>query len=93
MEDKVTYLWDNKHGEQMKNQAHTTTRKITCGFYEVEHCPADSNVYTSFQVFNIGSEWEVTNEGMLCFVANSKAEATSLIKAITRSQAPYYFQD
>ena len=89
----MTYLWDNKHGEQMKNQAHTITRKITCGLYEVEHCPADSNVYTSFQVVNIGSEWEVTNEGMLCFVANSKAEATSLIQTITRSQAPYYFQD
>ena len=89
----MTYLWDNKHGEQMKNQAHTTTRKITCGLYEVEHCPADSNVYTSFQVFNIGSEWEVTNEGMLCFVAINKAEAISLIKTITRSQAPYYFQD
>ena len=89
----MTYLWDNKHGEQMKNQAHTTTRKIAGGLYEVEHRPADSSVYTSFQVFNTGIEWEVTNEGMLCFVANNKAEAISLIQAITRSQAPYYFQD
>ena len=89
----MTYLWDNKHGEQMKNQAHTTSRKIAGGLYEVEHRPADSTVYTSFQVFNTGSEWEVTNEGMLCFVANNKAEVISFIKTITRSQAPHLFQD
>lgn len=77
----------------MKNQAHTITRKIAGGLYEVEHRPADSTVYTSFQVANMGTGWRITNEGTFCLWANSKKDAVSFIETITRSQAPHLFQD
>jgi hypothetical protein len=77
----------------MKNQAHTITRKITSKLYVVEYRPADSDVYTSFLVFNEGSGWRITNEGNFDLWASSKNSAVSFIQTITRSQLPHLFQN
>lgn len=77
----------------MNKQAHTTEHKITQGLYIVEHCPADSDVYTSFQLFNDVDGWRITNEGTFCMVTKTKGSALEFIKTITRTAAPHLFQN
>lgn len=78
----------------MNNQAHTIARKVAAGVYEIEHRPADSDVYAAFLLVNEGSgNWRITNEGAFCIVARSKKDAVSFIETITRASAPALFQN
>ena len=76
----------------MKSQAHTITREIVSGYYEVKHRPADRTWYSHFLLTKSNKRWLITYDGNHAWIDGKMVDAVAFITTVTETSDWCLFQ-